>query len=209
MDAGSQCAELSAAVLAFLLEQRLGAGQRLVIAVAGESGSGKSETATNLARSLDVAGARAVVLHQDDYFHLPPRANHVAREEDITRVGRAEVDLALLQSHVADFRAGVESIVGPLTNHVSDRFDTRSVDFTGVQVLVVEGTYVLELDGLDVRIFLEATYLDTLDRRRARARDVDSPFVEMVLSIEHEIVAQQAPLADVVVDTHFTARSAK
>ena len=70
----------------------------------------------------------------------------------------------------------------------------------------VEGTYALLLAGLDLRVFLEATYEDTRARRKARARDVDSPFVERVLAIEHEIVARQIAVADVVIDGAFAPR---
>ena len=201
-------AELARSLVEVLLERGLGARDRSVIGVAGESGSGKSVTATSLARELGARGYAALVLHQDDYFVLPPRANHAAREHDISRVGPHEVNLALLQSHVAAFREGRDGIDGPTVDYAADRFDTLRVDLTSIRVLVVEGTYVLGLADLDVRIFLEATYTDTLARRRARARDADSPFVERVLAIEHEVIVSQGVLADLIVDGQFAVRSA-
>ena len=194
---------LARALAAEIVQRGLTARPRSVVGVAGESGSGKSVTASSLARELGALGHRAYALHQDDYFFLPPRANHDARERDIGHVGLGEVNLALMQSHIAAFRAGVEEIDAPAVDYGADRFDTRRVDLRGVAVLVVEGTYVLGLDDLDLRIFLEATYADTRDRRRARARDVDSPFVERVLAIEHEIIARQAARADLVIDRAF------
>jgi uridine kinase len=47
---------------------------RTVIAVAGESGSGKSVTAIDLAAVLNRAGIGAAIIHQDDYFIRPPWA---------------------------------------------------------------------------------------------------------------------------------------
>lgn len=182
------------------------ARERVVVAVAGESGSGKSVTAASLGRALGTAGHRAVVLHQDDYFHLPPLINHAAREAEIMRVGPGEVNLALMSSHVAAFRHGVEAIDKPLVDYRADRFDVERVAFSGARVLIIEGTYVCSLTDVDVRIFLEATYADTHARRRARGRDVDSPFVERVLEIEHEIVVRQAAHADIVVDRQFKVR---
>jgi uridine kinase len=199
---------LALSIVAHLIDRGLHGRVRTVIGVAGESGSGKSVTAAGLARALGDAGQPAIVLHQDDYFILPPRANHAARELDIGRVGRGEVNLALLQSHVAAFRAGRDGVDGPLLDYAGDRFETRRIAFSGIGVLVVEGTYVLGLDDLDTRIFLEATYADTSDRRRARARDVDSPFVERVLAIEHEIIARQVASADLLLDAHFAVRAA-
>jgi uridine kinase len=55
---------------------------RYVITVAGESGSGKSETAAALAEQLSAAGIASVVLGQDDYFVLPPRSNDQQRRAD-------------------------------------------------------------------------------------------------------------------------------
>jgi len=195
-------AAVADALMAKLAERGLLARERIVIGVAGESGSGKSVTAMSLSRALEAAGHRALVLHQDDYFHLPPRANHAAREADISWVGPSEVNLALLQAHVSAFREG-RDVDAPLTNYAADQFDSHRVEFAGVSVLIVEGTYVLGLEDLDVRIFLEATYADTIERRRARARDVDSPFVERVLAIEHGLIAPQSASADLIVDRAF------
>jgi uridine kinase len=196
------------AIVAQLVARGLHGRERTVIGVAGESGSGKTVTAANLARALGDAGYPSIVLHQDDYFVLPPRANHAAREQDINRVGLGEVNLALLQSHVAAFRAGRDGVSGPTVDYAADRFEARRTEFGGIRVLLVEGTYALGLEDLDTRIFLEATYADTSDRRRARARDVDSPFVERVLAIEHEIIARQVALADLLLDAHFAVRAA-
>lgn len=196
-------AGLARSLVRLMEERGLSSSARTVVGVAGESGSGKSVTASSLARELGAQGYSALVLHQDDYFVLPPRANHAARERDIGRVGPGEVNLALLQAHVAAFRAGADAVEAPVVDYAADRFDTRRIDFSTVVVLVVEGTYVLGLDDLDLRIFLEATYADTRDRRRARARDVDAPFIEQVLAIEHEIIARQAARADLLIDRRF------
>jgi len=186
--------------------------RRLVVGVAGESGSGKSVTAVALARAMEARGIATGVLHQDDYFLRPPRVNHAHRERDLGAVGPHEVDLALLRRHVADFRAG-RATDAPLVDYPTDSFLTRRIDFAPLAALVVEGTYVLMLDDgdarvsdvrvLDVRVFLDATHDDTAGRRRARNRDVDAPFVQDVLRIEHAIIARQAAVAHLVVDRDF------
>ena len=60
---------------------------RYTLSVAGESGSGKSETAQALAEQLEKAGINCTILQQDDYFVYPPRSNDRARREDIGWVG--------------------------------------------------------------------------------------------------------------------------
>lgn len=176
------------------------------LGIAGESGSGKSVTAVNLARALGDAGYPVHVLHQDDYFVRPPRTNHEHRLRDLTSVGPQEVQLALLQSHVAAFRAARSDVEAPLVDYPGNRFVTQRHDFSRRGVLLVEGTYVLGLDDLDVRIFLAATHGDTRERRRARARDADEPIIDRILEIEHAIIARQRAAADIVIDPDFAVR---
>ncbi len=176
---------------------------RLVVGVAGESGSGKSVTATNLARVLTARGASAAVLHQDDYFLRPPKVNHAARLADLGAVGPHEVNLSLLAEQVAAFRAGAPWVEGPLVDYPNDRFLTQRHELAGRAVLIVEGTYALHLPDLDVRVFLEATHEDTAARRVARGRDHWEPIIDTILDIEHRIIARQGGGADVVIDREF------
>ncbi|CAN5917683.1 uridine kinase [soil metagenome] len=176
---------------------------RTVIGIAGESGSGKSITAVCLARELCATGHPADVLHQDDYFLRPPAANHAHRVADLTSVGPQEVDFDRLRAHVAAFRRGDDSVAAPRVDYGADRFDIQHRDFRSVQVLVVDGTYVLANVDADIRIFLEATSNDTHERRRARNRDIEAPIVDQVLAIEHPIIAAQRNVADIVINRDF------
>ena len=53
-----------------------------IITVAGESGSGKSETGLAIANELEKHGIKSILLGQDDYFHLPPKFNDAKRRQD-------------------------------------------------------------------------------------------------------------------------------
>jgi len=185
----------------------LGREERTVVAIAGESGSGKSISAMAIANVLSARSISAVVLHQDDYFIRPPRANHAHRIGDLSSVGPHEVQLDLLASHIANFRAGRDVPDAPRADHNSDSFVSRRLDLAKASVLVVEGTYVLTLHDSDVRIFLEATHKETDERRRLRNRDVDAPIIDRILAIEHEIIALQARRADIVIDRDFRIRT--
>lgn len=177
--------------------------ERCVIGIGGESGSGKSVTAKCLAVELTGAGMATSVIHQDDYFHRPPRANHEHRCLDLRNVGPHEVDLDLLRSHIDAFRAGREDVTAPLVDYPSDSFLTQRFNFSKTAVLIIEGTYVLTVEDIDVRIFLRATHSETQERRRVRNRDIDEPVIEDVLNIEHTIIAPQVLLANVVIDSNF------
>ena len=191
------------------LEGQFGLGRedRTVVAIAGESGSGKSISAMAIADVLSARGISVVVLHQDDYFIRPPRANHAHRIGNLSSVGPHEVRLDLLASHIADFRAGRDVPDAPRADHGSDSFVSRRLDLGTASVLVVEGTYVLTLHDSDVRIFLEATHEETAERRRLRNRDVDAPIIDRILAIEHELIALQARRADIVIDRDFRIRT--
>lgn len=176
------------------------APRRLVVGISGESGSGKSVAASSLAHELGVAGYHPQVIYQDDYFVRPPRTNHEFRLQDIqANVGPHEVRLDLIAEHIAAFRAG-RDVVAPLVDYPGNRFVTQPLPLSSSDVLVVEGTYVLGLADLDVRIFCSATHEDTRERRRARNRDIDDSVIDRILDLEHRLIAPQGDAADLVID---------
>ena len=90
------------------------APRRFTITVAGESGSGKSETGQALADELETRGVHAVVLQQDDYYVLPPKFNDAARRANFAWVGTTEVKIDLLDAHLKAAQEGVSEITKPL-----------------------------------------------------------------------------------------------
>jgi uridine kinase len=179
---------------------------RFVVTVAGESGSGKSETAAALAERLALDGSPAVILGQDDYFALPPRANDARRRIDPEWLGpHMEVRLGLLQANVDAARAGVTALEKPVIDYDADSVSSEVVELEGVKVVIVEGTYVSLLRHVDCRVFMARNQLETLEHRRKRNRgkEIHDPFVESVLGIEHRIIAGHRHLADFVVTRDF------
>ena len=53
--------------------------------------------------------------------------------------------------------------------------DYVSINSRRLELRSSRATYVLTLEDLDVGIFLDATRVDTRERRRARNRDIDAP----------------------------------
>jgi uridine kinase len=179
--------------------------ERYAVAVGGESGCGKSETAHELARLLGEAGFPAVVVAQDDYFVYPPRTNHEKRLEDVNWVGPSEVKLGLLDDHIALAKdPNVGELVKPLSIFDEDRLDEETVDLTGVRAVIAEGTYTNSLQNVDCRVFIDRTYHDTLEAREERARDELSEFSERVLAIEHGIIKVHRTLADIIIKKDYS-----
>ncbi len=179
---------------------------RYVISVAGESGSGKSETARAIADSLEAAGTRAVVLGQDDYFSLPPRSNDARRREDPEWLGpHVEVRMDVLEANLRDAVSGREAVTKPLVDYDANSIEEETIDLQGIRVVVVEGTYTSLLRHVDARVFIERTRRDTLEHRQKRSRggEADDPFIEAVLATEHKIIAGHRQLADFVITRDY------
>lgn len=177
-----------------------------LVTVAGESGSGKSETAAALAEQLLDADVHSAVLGQDDYFRLPPKTNDARRRQDPDWLGpHVEVRLDLLQANVDSALAGEASIEKPTIDYAANSLSTECLNLEGVKVVIVEGTYVSLLRHVDARIFIARNRLETLDHRvkRNRGNEVRDPFVEWVLSVEHKIIAGHRHLADFVVTSDY------
>ena len=181
-------------------------GGRFLVTVAGESGSGKSETAAALGEQLLQMGVAAVVLGQDDYFVLPPRSNDARRRTDPEWLGpHVEVRFDLLQANVDAALAGAGAIEKPVIDYDGDSAAMEVVSLEGVKVVIVEGTYVSLLRHVDRRIFIARNRLETLEHRRTRNRggEAADPFVEGVLAVEHKIIAGHRALADFVLTRDF------
>jgi len=179
---------------------------RYVITVAGESGSGKSETGKAIADELGARGIETVLLGQDDYFVLPPRPNDARRREDDSWLGpHVEVRFDVLEQNLIDAIDGVDEIVKPLIDYDANSVEDETIDLRGVKVVVVEGTYTTLLKHVDTRVFIARNRLDTLEHRQKRNRgdEVGDPFIENVLKLEHKIIAGHRQLADFVITRDY------
>lgn len=182
------------------------ASLRSTISVAGESGSGKSETGLAIAEQLAAHGLNAVVLGQDDYFVLPPRSNDEKRRADEDWLGpHLEVRLDVLEQNLVDAIEGAEQITKPLIDYDANTIEDEVIDLTGVDVVIAEGTYTSLLRRIDVRVFIDRNRLDTLEHREKRNRgsEVGDPFIENVLKLEHKIIAGHKQLADFVITKEY------
>jgi len=183
---------------------------RQVITIAGESGSGKSETARALADLLEDEGIGTVIFQQDDYFVYPPRSNDKARRADIAWVGPKEVRLDLLDEHLGAFIDGQPTVEKPLIDYAADRIDQESLPVADARIAIAEGTYTTLLEQAHRRAFINRTSAETRAHREKRARHASEldPFIEKVLAIEHEIIASHRPRADFIIESDYSVHSA-
>lgn len=177
--------------------------RRFTMTVAGESGSGKSETGKALAQALEERDIITVVLQQDDYYVLPPRFNDAARRANFKWVGTTEVRLDLLDEHLKAAQDGANSITKPLVIYAENRIDEERISLKDVKVVIAEGVYTSLCEHVDRRIFIARNRLETMEHRMKRGREGFDPFIEEVLATEHEIISRHRALADIVISREY------
>ncbi len=179
---------------------------RYTITVAGESGSGKSETGKAIADELAKHNITSVLLGQDDYFKLPPKSNDAKRRDDDSWLGpHVEVSLDVLEQNLVDAINGADQILKPLIDYNENSVEEETIDLRGIKVVIAEGTYTSLLKNVDTKVFIARNRVDTLDHRQKRNRgtEVGDSFIENVLKLEHKIIAGHKQLADFVITRDY------
>ncbi len=183
--------------------------KRICVSIAGESGCGKTSLAYALIIDIEnETGCKGYLFHGDDYFKLPPTDNHKNRLENIENVGINEVNTDGLDNHILDFKNEI-SIIKPLVIYEENVIVTEQVNSVEFDFCIVEGTYASLLKNPDYKLFVETSYLDTLDSRIERSRDIINDFNEKVLEIEHQIIRNHKSLADVIIDKNLRISNPK
>jgi len=183
--------------------------KRICISIAGESGCGKTSLAYALIIDIEnETGCKGYLFHGDDYFKLPPTDNHNNRLVNIKNIGINEVKTNELDDHILDFKKEV-SVIKPLVIYEENIIVTEQVNSVEFDFCIVEGTYTSLLKNSDYKLFVETNYLDTLDSRIKRSRDVINEFNEKVLEIEHQIIRNHKSLADIIIDKNLRISNPK
>ncbi len=194
-------------------------GERLVVALGGESGSGKSEIAHLLTLMLRKEGFLGIVIPGDAFFILPPAKNHANRVAADQRghlneaVGPHEVDLERLDRILGEARwrsCSVVQMPADCRSISGRRYQDVPVDLDGVDAVFVDLTYSPLLDNAACKVFLERSIPDQIDavreRNLARDPDQDLGFIRRVLELEREIISPLLQRADIVVDKQYRVR---
>ena len=126
--------------------------------------AGKSELAYEIYRLLSERGTRTEVLQQDDYFVFPPRTNHEMRT-NLEQVGPFEVKLDFLDSNLRSFKRGRARSTNRWSSTRRIGLPTEELDVADLDLLVAEGTYTSLLRFVDVRVFIDRNYRQTLAAR--------------------------------------------
>ena len=175
---------------------------KVVMAIGGESGAGKSELAHMVSKRLKESGALAKILHIDNYYKVSPTERTAWRKKHgIESIGLSEYDWDLINQNVTEFRQSKEAVL-PCIDLLTDQEDKLITNFEGIKYLVVEGLYPLEVDA-DVKIFIDLTYHETKKAQVLRGKEPQNEYRRQVLEREHQVVQSLRPLADLIVTEDF------
>ena len=177
-------------------------GDKIILAISGESGSGKSELAHLVARELKTLNTPAKILHIDNYYRIPPQERTRWRQEQgFDSIGYTEYDWELINQNIAEFLQNKKSQM-PCIDLLTDQIDLLHTDFQGIKYLIIEGLYSIKAEAA-VRVFIDLTYKDTKNAQLVRGKEPQNEFRRNVLIREHEVVRSLRPLADLIVTKEF------
>lgn len=187
-------------ILDYILKNRK---EKLMVAISGESGSGKTELAHVLARMLCKEGIIAKPIHIDNYYKiLPLERTEWRKKHGIKKaVGLNEYDWDTINKNIDDFKTGRKSTM-PCIDLVTEQVDSLTTDFNGVDMLIVDGLYAIKAE-VDIRVFIELTYHETKKAQLLRGKEPQNEYRMHVLEREHEVVQSLKPNADLLVTVDY------
>jgi len=178
-------------------------GEKIVIAISGESGSGKSEIGHEIARLLKKQGTPAKILHIDNYYKtLPQERNPWRKAHGIESIGFTEYDWDAINCNLAEFKANAEDIFMPCIDLLTDQKDQLKTSFKGLRYMVIEGLYAAHAEA-DLHVFIELTYHKNKKAQLLRGKENVDKWRLQVLEQEHQVVHSLRPKADLLITKDF------
>lgn len=180
--------------------------EKFVVAISGESGSGKTELAHVIAKSLRKHGIFAKPVHTDNFYTTHPleRREWRSKEGIENVVGFDEYKWDEINQVIDDFKNNMVSEM-PCVDLVTEQVDILITDFEEVDMLIVDGLYALKAEQIDLRIFIDLTYLETKEKhtKDARGKEVMDEVRWATLAQEHKMVQSLKPLANLIINKEY------
>lgn len=182
---------------------------RCVIAISGESGSGKSELAHSLGKLLKESNIRVKVIHTDNYYKIQPLLREEwRRNKGFDKIGIDEYDWVKIKKTIRDFKEEQECMI-PCIDLIPEQVDKLITDFSKIDMLIIDGLYAIQAPDIDLRVFIDLTYHETKINQIIRMKEAMSDFRLAILEKEHQAVSSLKPLADLIVDKSYRVVTAE
>lgn len=198
--------EAAAAILQKVLEIRK---PKMIIAISGESGSGKSELSHVLAKEMRAHGILTKVMHIDNYYRIHPLQRKEWRISNGIEnvVGYDEYDWDTIYRNIQEFKEGKTATM-PCVDLVTEQVDQLITDFKDIQALVIDGLYAIKTEGTDLNVFIELTYHETKKAQVVRGKEPQNEYRARVLEQEHKMVQALRPRAHLLITKDYQVVSA-
>lgn len=177
---------------------------KFMIAISGESGSGKTELSHVIAKMLRKEGIFCKPIHIDNYYRIHPLERTEWRKTHgiETAVGLGEYDWNTIYRNIADFKNGRESTM-PCIDLVTEQVDHLTTDFSTVDMIIIDGLYAINTEDVDLKIFIELTYHETKKAQVVRGKEPQNEYRMQVLEREHQVVQSLRDKADIFINKEY------
>ncbi|MCD4663831.1 MAG: hypothetical protein K8R68_01085 [Bacteroidales bacterium] len=186
--------------------------KKFIVAISGESGSGKTELAHVIAKGLRKHGIFAKPLHTDNFYNTHPleRRDWRSKQGIENVVGYNEYKWDEINQVIDDFKNNRISEM-PCVDLVTEQVDQLITDFSEVDMLILDGLYAIKAENIDLRIFIELTYLETKEKhsKDSRGKEVMDELRWAILAQEHKMVQSLKPLADLIITKDYEVKEVK
>ncbi len=178
--------------------------EKYIVAISGESGSGKSELTHVVAKELRKFNIFAKPVHLDDFFKTLPLERRTWRQRNGVEkvVGISEINWDAVQKTICDFKNNRKSSM-PCVDLVTNQVDTLTTNFDGIGMLVLDGLYAINTDEVDLHVFIELTYHETKKAQQLRGKEKLDNLRLQTLEAEHRAVQSLKYKADLFVDKKY------
>jgi uridine kinase len=180
--------------------------EKLIVAVGGESGCGKSEIAYVISDNLFKSAyeLRSFILHVDDFFLLPRKERNELRvQTKLEFVGISEINQDELAYIIKKFKEDTGLTLIPIYDILTSTQYKLVVNFQNIPVLIAEGLYANSIEA-DYNIFIDRTYHDTKKFQIERGKEVMDEFRFGVLEREHQAVSQLRKRANFIINKDYS-----
>ena len=181
--------------------------EKYIVAISGESGSGKTELAHVLAKMLRKEGIMAKPIHIDNYYKIHPLKRTEWRKKHGIQnaVGLDEYDWDTIYKNIDDFKNSKKSTM-PCIDLVTEQVDSLTTDFAGIDMLIIDGLYAINTEGIDLKIFIELTYHETKKAQVVRGKEPQNEYRMQVLEREHQVVQSLKQRADLLISKEYEVK---
>ena len=180
---------------------------KFIVAISGESGSGKSELTHVIAKNLRKHNIFAKPVHIDNFYKtLPLERTRWRQDNGIEKVvGMSEIDWEGVHNTVIDFKNSRKNTM-PCVDLVTEQVDRLTTDFKGIDMIIMDGLYAINCGEADLRVFIELTYHETKKAQSSRGKEPQNEYRMRVLEKEHQEVQSLKPKADLLIGMDYKVR---